>query len=126
MSTAHELQPLTKIQTHPLHRAALRRRLKEMREFAGRYNKGLHGYDEIAAYLNQIGVRNGLGREPTVRTVKNWIEKRGFPSCGLSNRQCFTTELHVLAWLWAYSIYRKTKPHRCKKVKTMGTEEKRA
>lgn len=94
------------------HQREIERCLRLLRDFTTKNNRGLHGWDEILAYLAKIGVQNtGNGKPPKKYTVQNWIARKGFPQCSLrKSHGVFTTELHILAWLWSIRVWQKTKP----------------
>jgi len=102
---------------NPIHAAALREALDRLRDYAAAHEHGLDGIDAIVDYLTQLGVRNGLARPVTRWTVKNWIKRRGFPAFRAGGGRTWTTNLIVLAWLWSYREYRRTKGYRSCKLK---------
>ncbi len=103
---------------NPRQRAALTLSLRRLRDFNIQAEFGLHGPDAIIAYLNQLGVKNGMGKAPTKWTVYEWIRKRGFPAYVPNRRNgMMTTNFLILAWLWSFRVWQQDKPYRSPKFK---------
>lgn len=89
----------------PWIRDAFAQKLKLLRTFWGPLGaRELIGYGEIASYLHGLGLtKQGLGRRDiTEKTVLNWHDRYGFPLLlrPTVRRKRWTTNFHVLAWLW--------------------------
>jgi hypothetical protein len=86
----------------PEDRKALRDRVWMLRDILGDQEVGLRGYDAICGYLNALGVESERGAPITEKTLRSWIDKRGFPRLTTNYRRgIFTTNFLILAWMWA-------------------------
>ena len=77
------------------------------------HGRSFVGWQEIADYLNSIKVKTGLGRSIKPTMVQSWYYRRGFPGSYIAPKfQVMVTEMQILAWLWAYSHYRRDISHK--------------
>jgi len=100
---------------NPVQLEVIKDKLRLLRHFAGGYERGFHGVEEVTAYLKEIGVQTAFGKPPGPNTVRNWINNRGFPNCTIhKDHGVFVTNLQILAWLWSIKTWQKTRPRRSK------------
>lgn len=102
--------------TSELHRREIELRVKQLAEFAaavGWPEQLYTGYDAILKYLNEtLGVRQEHGNRITRSTLRRWKKAANFPLFQPTRRIAQTTNMKVMAWLWAYRVYKATKPYK--------------
>lgn len=97
----------------PAYRAAYQKYVATLRRVHGRREFAIEGLPAIVEYLHKLHIRNGLGRPITPNTLKAWRQRREFPAFAMRRRSgLMTTNLLVLAWLWAYPVWQKHKPYK--------------
>lgn len=98
---------------HPEHNTMYREWLQILRAECGEFERGISEYKNIAAYLNELGLRTGKGNLISDKTVIAWHRKRGLPVCVIRrNSGATTTNLLLLAWLASYDAYRRSRSKR--------------
>ena len=96
---------------HPAQAAAFKTALKMLRKHCAQWEHGFRGRKEIAAFMNQMGFRDGHGEPISDRTLRAWIASKGFPTLVMGKRQGnFTTNIMIYAWAMSYKEKQKHQP----------------
>lgn len=115
---------------HPLHQAAFEAAIEKLRaalltcpQCGGptQLDRGFHNAHDVAEYLAGFGVTNGQGRLVTYNTVRNWADRRGFPSfTPKRSKGMFVTSFQILAWLWSFKEWHRNRAYRSPKLRPIA------